>query len=52
MNAAKRYAVIIAPAARNDLIEIGAYIALDNAERSDRFIDEIERNVLSSAHGR
>ena len=46
MNTAKGHAVIIAPAARNDLTEIAAYIALDSPERSNRFVDELERKCL------
>ena len=46
MTTPKHYAVIIAPAARNDLTEIADYIARDSPERSDRFIDEIERKCL------
>lgn len=38
--------VIIAPTARDDLVQIAAYLALDNPERADRLIDELERKCI------
>ncbi|CAN7371634.1 type II toxin-antitoxin system RelE/ParE family toxin [Bosea sp. LjRoot237] len=38
--------VIIADAAKTDLIGIGRYIAQDNPARADSFVDELERKCL------
>ena len=39
-------AVVIADAAKADLIGIGRYIALDNPARAGSFVDELERKCL------
>lgn len=40
---------VILPAAREDLIEIGDYIATDNRERAASFVDEIVAVIASIA---
>jgi toxin ParE1/3/4 len=40
--------LIILPAARADLIEIGDYIALDNPRRAASFVDEIEQTIKAT----
>jgi plasmid stabilization system protein ParE len=44
--------VILSRAAIDDLREIGAYIARDNPERADAFIDELERRCRELGTGR
>jgi len=46
MNQKGPLAVIIADAAKADLIDIGRYIAMDNPARADSFVDELERKCL------
>lgn len=41
--------LVILPAARADLIEIGDFIALDNPERAASFIAEIEAKMNAAA---
>ena len=41
--------LIILPAARADLIEIGDFIAVDNPERAVSFITEIEAKMVAAA---
>jgi toxin ParE1/3/4 len=41
--------LLILPAARNDLIDIGDYIATDNPTRARTFIDELERQMRTCA---
>ncbi len=41
--------LVIRPAARQDLIEIGDFIALDDPERAASFIAEIEAKMIEAA---
>lgn len=41
--------LVILPAAREDLIEIGDFIALDNPARASSFMEEIEMKMISIA---
>ena len=41
--------LVILPAARMDLIEIGDFIALDNPERAASFVAEIESRMIEVA---
>lgn len=41
--------LVILPAARMDLIEIGDFIALDNPERAASFVTEIEERMTEVA---
>lgn len=41
--------LVILPAARMDLIEIGDFIALDNPERAASFVAEIEARMIEVA---
>ena len=41
--------LVILPAARMDLIEIGDFIALDNPERAASFVTEIESRMIDVA---
>jgi len=41
----KRYKIIITPSAREGLLAIGEYIALDNPVRAITFIDEITSSL-------
>ena len=41
--------MVILPAARMDLIEIGDFIALDNPERAVSFVTEIESRMIDVA---
>ncbi|AEO49778.1 plasmid stabilization system protein [Rhodospirillum rubrum F11] len=41
--------MVILPAARLDLIEIGDFIALDNPERAASFVAEIEARMIQAA---
>ncbi len=41
--------LVILPAARADLIEIGDYIALDDPERAASFVAEIEARMRAAA---
>lgn len=41
--------LVILPAARADLIEIGDFIALDNPERAASFVAEIEGRMRTAA---
>lgn len=41
--------LVILPAARADLVEIGDFIALDNPERAASFLDEIEAKLIQVA---
>jgi toxin ParE1/3/4 len=37
--------LVFTPAARNDLLEIGAYIADDNPVRAESFVAELENKA-------
>lgn len=41
--------LVILPAARADLVEIGDFIALDNPERAASFVTEIEARLIQVA---
>jgi toxin ParE1/3/4 len=41
--------LIILPAARQDLIEIGDFIALDNPERARSFVTDIQASIFKVA---
>ena len=41
--------LVILPAARMDLIEIGDFIALDSSERAASFVAEIESRMIEVA---
>ena len=41
--------IVILPAARRDLIEIGDFIALDNPKRALSFVAEIEAKITAIA---
>ncbi|WCT74277.1 type II toxin-antitoxin system RelE/ParE family toxin [Sphingomonas naphthae] len=41
--------LVLLPAARRDLIEIGDYIAVDNPPRAASFISEIEAKMITIA---
>jgi plasmid stabilization system protein ParE len=41
----KRYKIIIMPSARDELLAIGEYIALDNPVRAIAFVDEITASL-------
>lgn len=41
--------LVILPAARADLVEIGDFIALDNPRRAKTFVDEIETRLIQIA---
>nr|WP_207160559.1 type II toxin-antitoxin system RelE/ParE family toxin [Rhodospirillum rubrum] len=41
--------MVILPAARLDLIEIGDFIALDNPQRAASFVAEIEARMIQAA---
>lgn len=43
--------LVILPAARADLIEIGDFIAHDNPARAASFVAEIEARMLQTADG-
>lgn len=41
--------LVILPAARNDLVEIGDFIAQDNPARAASFLTEIEERMMEAA---
>jgi toxin ParE1/3/4 len=41
--------LVFTPAARNDLLEIGAYIADDNPVRAESFVTELETKAYKAA---